>query len=72
MIFQQRCHKIKLSGLRMPCLKTTSFSYIFLNLRYTTRVLYAFFLRGEVFRVEKKYPGYAYRSMQSMQGGKWR
>ena len=71
-IFQQRCHKIKLSGLRMPCLKTTSFSYIFLNLRYTTRVLYAFFLRGEVFRVEKKYPGYAYRSMQSMQGGKWR
>ena len=28
-IFQQRCHKIKLSGLRMPCLKTTSFSYIF-------------------------------------------
>lgn len=71
-IFQQRCHKIKLSGLRMPCWKTTSFSYIFLNLRYTTRVLYALFLRGEVFRVEKEYPGYAYRSMQSMQGGKWR
>lgn len=44
-IFQQRCHKIKLAGLRMPCLrkKTTWLGYIFFKIYATPLMFYMHF-----------------------------